>query len=124
VRRAEHGFATIQFTVAVGFSLVLLVLLANLFVDLYARAAIRGALDEGARAGAAYGGGARACGHRVREALGSVIAGPLGRDVVVRCDDSGRWSVASADVRLRSWLPALVPDWRFRFQAAALEERL
>ena len=38
--------------IAVAWSLVLLVLVANLLVDLYARGAVRDALDDGVRAGA------------------------------------------------------------------------
>ena len=50
LRRGEAGFTTIQYVVATGFSLLLFVLVANLLVDLYARAAVRDALEEGTRA--------------------------------------------------------------------------
>ena len=50
-RNGEHGFTTIQYVVATGFSLLLFVLVANLLVDLYERGAVRDALDEGVRAG-------------------------------------------------------------------------
>ena len=51
-RPDERGFTTIQYVIAVAWSLVLLVLVANLLVDLYARGAVRDALDDGVRAGA------------------------------------------------------------------------
>ena len=55
-------FTTIQYVIAVAWSLVLLVLIANLLVDLYARGAVRDALDDGVRAGAPAG--ASGCGVR------------------------------------------------------------
>ena len=50
--RDERAFTTIQYVIAVAWSLVLLVLVANLLVDVYARGAVRDALDDGVRAGA------------------------------------------------------------------------
>ena len=41
--RDERGFLTVQYVLAVGLSFILLVLVANLLVDLYARAAVRDA---------------------------------------------------------------------------------
>ena len=43
---------TVQFVAATALSLLVFVMMANLVVDLYARGAIRAAVDEGARAGA------------------------------------------------------------------------
>ena len=40
-RRGDGGFTTIQYVIAVAWSLVLLVLIANLLVDLYERGAVR-----------------------------------------------------------------------------------
>ena len=46
-RPRDDGFTTIQYVIAVAWSLLLLVLVANFLVDLYARGAVRDALDEG-----------------------------------------------------------------------------
>ena len=62
--RPETGFTTVQYVAVVAMSLVLLVLVANLLVDLYARGAIRDALDEGVRAGAPAGAGPSDCERR------------------------------------------------------------
>jgi hypothetical protein len=57
--------------------LVLLVLIANLLVDLYARGAVRDALDDGVRAAAPAGATVAACEARVREVVSGLIRGPL-----------------------------------------------
>ena len=87
-RRAsdERGLATIQYVFAVGISFILLVLVANLLVDLYARAAVRDALEEGTRAGVPIDAEPAACGDRAREVLHGLLRGPIGDDIRVRCD--------------------------------------
>jgi len=116
--RRDHGFTTIQYVVAVGFSLLLLVLFANVMVDLYARGAVRDALDEGVRAAAPAGDPVAVCRARANGVVGSLVRGPL-LDANVRCEHSGAFVFATADVSLRSWLPMLVPDWRMRLRAEA-----
>ena len=61
---AERGFTTTQYVVAVGMSLVVFVMLANLLVDRYERGAIVAAVDEGARAGADIDAGPAECEQR------------------------------------------------------------
>jgi hypothetical protein len=120
VRRstAEAGFTTVQYVVTVGLSLVLLVMVANVLVDLYARGAIRDALDEGVRAGAPAGAGPRDCETRAREVLDGLLRGPIGDDVHMRCEVDGSAVVARAQGTLPSWLPMVVPPWRFQFEAS------
>ena len=120
-RRAsgDGGFATVQYVFAVGLSFVLLVLIANLLVDLYARAAVRDALAEGTRAAVPVDAGADACVDRARVVLAGLLHGPIGRNVVVRCNAALGAVTATADVRLGSWLPGVVPDWRFSVVATA-----
>ena len=124
-RRAidERGLATVQYVFAVGMSFVLLVLVANLLVDLYARAAVRDALEEGTRAAVPIDAAADACTDRAQVVLHGLLRGPIGRDIRVRCDTALGVSAATADVRLRSWLPGLVPDWRFTVRAVAVRDR-
>ena len=107
--------------IAVGWSLVLLVLIANLVVDLYARGAVRDALDDGVRAGAPATEPVAACETRAREVITGLVHGPL-LDAGLRCDTAGAFVVAEAKVSLRSWLPVLVPDWRMTLHAEALRE--
>lgn len=113
---------TIQYVLAVGLSFVLLVLVANLLVDLYARAAVRDALDEGTHAVVAVDAAPGACEQRARDAVANLLRGPIGREVAIRCSLRATTVTASADVRLGSWLPLLVPDWRFTVRAVAERE--
>ena len=122
MRRArEGGFTTIQYVIAVGWSLVLLVLVANFLVDLYARGAVRDALDDGVRAGAASSRPAAACEARAREVLSGLVRGPL-VTADLRCDATEGLVTADAKVALASWLPMLLPDWRFSLHAVAQQE--
>jgi len=41
----------------------------------------------------------------------------------VQCDMGAGVVTATADVRLPSWLPGLVPDWEFTVEAAAVRDR-
>ena len=107
--------------IAVSWSLLVLVLVANLVVDLYARGAVRDALDDGVRAGVPATEPAAACEARARSVVGALVRGPL-IDAAVQCDASGAFVVAEAKVSLRSWLPMLVPDWRMTLHAEALRE--
>jgi hypothetical protein len=118
-RRDEHGFTTVQYVATVGLSLLFLVLFANLLVDLYARGAVRDALDEGVRAAAPVGSDARACEARAREVLDGLLHGRTGEDVRVVCRAEGDVMVARAQGSLPSWLPGLVPSW-----GVALEARM
>ena len=61
-----HGFVTMGFVLAVGFSMLFFVLLANLLAVQYGRGVVRAALDEGARHGARYGAGAAECETRIQ----------------------------------------------------------
>jgi hypothetical protein len=116
--RRDDGFTTIQYVTATALSLVLLVLIANLLVDVYARGAIRDALDEGVRAGAPVGRAAADCEAKVREVLDGLLRGPVGDDVTVTCAREGTAMTAHAEGSLPSWLPMLVPGWRFTFDAS------
>ena len=117
----DRGFTTIQYVIAVSWSLVLLVLVANLLVDIYARGAVRDALDDGVRAGAPVAASPAACEARAHEVVSGLVRGPL-LQAEVHCRESGALVVADANVTLRSWLPMLVPDWRMTLHAEALRE--
>ena len=123
MRRDEGGFTTLQYVVATGFSLVLFVLVANLLVDLYARGAVRDALDEGVRAAVPMTSTPADCEVRIHEVIRSIAGGSLLRVDELRCERDGDSVVARADISLRSWLPMLVPDWRLQLRASARQER-
>jgi hypothetical protein len=116
-RESEHGFATIQYVLTVGLSLLLLVLFANLLVDLYARGAVRDALDEGVRAAAPRGADVRACEARAEEVLDGLLHGPFGRDIRIACRGDAGAVVAHAEGALPSWLPIAVPPWHLDLEA-------
>ena len=78
---------------------------------------MRDALEEGTRAAVPLDAPPAACGDRARRVLDGLLRGPIGRDILVRCDAALGVVVATADVRLRSWLPGLVPDWKFTVRA-------
>jgi hypothetical protein len=120
-RRRDAGFTTIQYVIAVAWSLLLLVLVANFLVDLYARGAVRDAIDDGVRAGVPASAPVAACEQRAREVLHGLVRGPLVA-ARVRCATDGGFVTAEATVSLRSWLPMLLPDWRFTLHAVALRE--
>jgi hypothetical protein len=119
--RRDGGFTTIQYVIAVAWSLLLLVLIANFLVDLYARGAVRDALDDGVRAAAPSSDPVAVCEERAREVLRGLVRGPLVR-ARIRCTISGPFVTADASVTLRSWLPMLVPDWHMALRAVALRE--
>jgi len=113
---------TVQFVVATALSLFLFVMLANLIVGLYARGAIRAAVDEGARAGAPVDASIGECEQRANDALDGLLGGAMRSDVHVECVDSFGTIRARADVVLRGWLPGVVPDWSFSLTGTAVKE--
>jgi len=120
-RRGERGFTTIQYVIAVAWSLVILVLVANLVVDMYARGAMRDALDDGVRAGASAVRPDVACERRAHEVVAGLVRGPI-LHTELHCRQVGPFVVADANVALESWLPMLMPDWHLTLHAVALRE--
>jgi hypothetical protein len=119
----EDGMTTVQYVAATGFSLIVLVMLANFIVFLYARGVVRASVDEGARAGSRFGASTADCEARARDVLGDLLAGPLGSDARVRCESPNDDEMhATVHVTLRGWLPGLVPDWTFTLDARSVRE--
>jgi hypothetical protein len=119
---AERGFTTTQYVLAVGMSLVVFVMLANLLVDRYERGAIVAAVDEGARAGADIDAGTAECEQRTRDVVNALLGRQHARSAVLRCREVGGSMRATVTVRLTSWLP-LVPDWDVAVTGSAPKER-
>ncbi|MFI5046354.1 MAG: hypothetical protein ACHQIG_04770 [Acidimicrobiia bacterium] len=114
---------TIQYAFATALVLVVFVMVANVIVDLYARGAVRAAVDEAARAGARVDAGTDDCTTRAEDVLDGLVGSALRSGVAVRCEHVGAVVTARADVRLPSWL-ALVPDWSFTIVGTAVKEEL
>lgn len=114
---------TVQYVVATGLSLLVLVTMANFVVDLYARGVVRAAVDEGARAGAPIDASAGECAQRSHEVVVSLLGGAMGESVGVSCHTTGSTVSAHAEVRFAGWIPLLVPDWTFTLDATANKEQ-
>ena len=120
---SDGGFATIQYVAATGMSLLLFMFVANLLVDLYARAAVRDALEEGVRSAVPVHAGNDGCVANARDVIRSIAGGGLVRVDDLTCAEDGDRVVASARVSLKSWFPALVPDWQLDLRAEATHEQ-
>lgn len=114
--------ATVQYVLAIALSLVVFVMLANVIVDLYARGAVRAAVDEAARAGSRVDATPAECQARARAVLAGLIGARLRSGVEVTCSETRAAVSARADVRLGAWL-AFVPDWSFSLVGTAVKER-
>ena len=122
VRNNDVGLITIQYVVATGFSLLLLVILCNGLINLYVRAAVRDALDDGVRAAVPVGSDASACQARIDDALRALVRGTYANSTQTRCDIENGVVRADATLRLPSFFPVLVPPWTFELHAMAYQE--
>ena len=123
-RRPAHragGFVTTQFVLAVALSLLLFVVACNAVVYQYARGVVRSALDEGVRSGSRATGSAGACQAAAEAVRRSLLGGPIGAHVELRCAVVDGQVRANAAGYLPSWLPG-VPDWPIDLRASAVDE--
>jgi hypothetical protein len=118
----ERGFTTTQYVTAVGMSLVVFVMLANLLVDRYEQGALLAAVDEGARAGADIDATTGDCARRGREVVDALLGPVRARSVVLECRLVAGSVRATVRARLAGWLP-LVPDWTVDATGSAPKER-
>lgn len=119
-RRDDGGFATVQMVAAAALAIVVVALLANLMVLVYARGAVRAALDEGARLGARAPDPAATCTATAQRALGDLLGGTMRSGVTLHdCALQGDQVVAAADVSWSTWVTGL-EDWTFTSRATAL----
>jgi hypothetical protein len=115
------GFVTTQFVLAVALSLLLFVIACNAIVYQYARGVVRSALDEGVRSGSRASGSAGACQAAAEAVRRSLLGGPIGAHVELRCAVVDGQVRANAAGYLPSWLPG-VPDWPIDLRASAVDE--
>lgn len=113
---------TVQYVLATAVTLVVFVMLANVVVDLYARGAVRAAVDEAARAGARVDATPAECAARADDVLAGLVGARLRSGIAVACSETSSTVNARADVRLAGWL-AFVPDWSFSIIGTAVKER-
>ena len=113
---------TLQYAVATGFAMVLLVLIANVLMGLYVRAAVRDALDDGVRAAVPINADVRACQTRVDDAVAALVQGSFRQGVAVQCSIANGVAEAVATVRVPSFLPMLFGGWKFNLRASAHQE--
>ncbi|HEX5587056.1 MAG TPA: hypothetical protein VFZ17_07085 [Acidimicrobiia bacterium] len=113
---------SVQYVVATAFTLVVFVMLANVVVDLYARGAVRAAVDEAARAGARVDATPAECAARAHDVLEGLVGARIRAGVEIACSESSSRVSARADVRLAGWL-AFVPDWSFSIVGTSVKER-
>ena len=120
---AQGGFLTVQFVAAVGLSLLLLVMLANVIVVQYGGGVVRAAVDEGVRRGSRAGPAAVAeCQERAAAVVADLLGGGMGVGVApITCADLGDRVTAETAASFPAWLPGL-PDWSLTARAVAVRE--
>ncbi len=88
----------------------------------YGRGAVRAALDEGARAGAATTDPAD-CEARANAALAQLLGGHMGRTTTITCTARPDQMAARAAVAFPAWLDG-IPAWTFDLEATVAIEQL
>ena len=124
-RHGERGSTVIVGVIAIALLLVLFDGATNLVLDEYAKGALRTAVDEAARAGAAAGGSPAACEDEAARVRGGLLRGDFGAHVSVTCGvveggaGAGGLMVAFASGSLPSLLPA-VPRLRIAVRGVSV----
>ncbi len=118
--RDQRGFVTLEHIAIAAFGLVVFTWCANLILFQYARSVTRLALDEGVRAAivATDAGGAGPCEQAIGEALGDLLAGPMGAGINVSCEVGADRGTATAVGTIPSWVP-LIETWPIEVTAVA-----
>ncbi len=117
----DDGFITAQFIAAVAFSLLLLVLIANVVIVQYARGVVRSAAEEGAQAGSRLSATQVDCEARANEVLDTLLGGAIGSGVTVDCSIGATEVSATVNYTFRPWLP-LIPSWSGSQTSFAVKE--
>ena len=96
-----------------------------IFRSLYARGAVRSALEEGARAAVPVDVPvpAAACAARARDAVSGVLGGSVVQVQGLTCRVATGRIVARARVVMPSWIPEVIPGWSVTLRATARRER-
>jgi len=119
----QRGSAALSAVAAFGVLLVFITLLAQFVVWGYARAVVRSAALEGARAAAPLEAPDGACDRRFESVRGGLLAGRLATQVSdVECLIDEDLVTVRVEARLQRWLP-ISPDWDFTIEVVAVRER-
>ncbi len=124
-RSCQAGFTSLQFAVMAFFAMVIFAFVVNLVAIQYQRGAVRVAVDEAVRHGAAAGRTELDCERLAAQILSDpdsgLIAGGLGATIDVKCAVSGREMVAAATGVSEWWMGGL-PDLSFTITGHAVLE--
>jgi hypothetical protein len=128
-RLRDRGFVTIEYLIAVGLSLVVLIVVVNLVVWEYGRGVVATAVDQGARSGARVAVGQpavaeAACEQAGMQVIDDLLGGPaaaMGRGVSLSCTEQGGEIQAVARTHFDAWFRAL-PGWSFTARGTAAVE--
>lgn len=119
--RRDGGFASLQFVLAAGLAMFMVVGLIQLIAYQYTRGAVLAALERGVRAGSVADAGAGRCEEAVRDSLGSVLDGAVGDTLAFGCVADEALVHAWANGTVPSWVPT-VPDLSFDLDTRARRE--
>ena len=120
----QRGSAALSPVAAFGLLLVFITLLAQFAVWGYARAVVRAAALEGARAAAPLEAPVGACERRFDLVRGDLLAGRLGTQVSnADCVIDDDLVTVRVDAHLQRWLP-ISPDWDFTIEVITVRERV
>lgn len=119
--KRDGGFASLQFVLAAGLAMFMVVGLVQLVSYQYTRGAVMTALERGVRAGSLADRHAARCQDAVRDSLGSVLAGEVGGSIRFGCDVDGTMIRAWATGAVPSWV-AGAPEMRFDLETGATRE--
>jgi len=119
----DDGFLTAQFVAAVGLSLLILVLVANVIMVQYARGVVRAAAEEGAQAGSRLTATEGECVARAAEVLDGLLGGTMGDGVSIGCAVGATEVAATVRYTFTPWLP-LIPSWTGSQTSFAVKESL
>ena len=124
----DRGFGTVEYLAAVGMSLILLVMVANVILVQFGRGVLRAAVDEAVRDGSRYFADESLaavegrCEHRAQEVLHNLLRGRMGRDLEPSCRATDTGVTAVIEGRFEGWLPS-IPDFDATTRGAAARER-
>lgn len=117
----DAGFTSLQFVLAAGLAMLMVVGLVQLIAYQYTRGALVAALERGVRAGAVAGSGADECQAALADSLAEVLGGTVGETVTVGCEADAESVRARATGTLPAWF-AGGPDLGIDVEALARRE--
>ena len=125
LHREESGFTSLQFAVMAFFTMLVFAGVVNLVAMQYQLGAVRVAIDEGARHGAAASHTEEDCEALanliLRDSESGLLRGRLGEGLDIDCEIDGTEMVATAAGSSRWWIGGL-PDLGFKVVGRAVAE--